>query len=92
MQFEGSGQVSGGFRGKVSSQDVLVVGDRARVFGRIEADVVVIFGHVEGDVFASQRVAIHRPAIVRGTIHTSDLQVEQGAVFDGKTKPPQRMN
>ena len=63
-----------------------MIGDEAQVTGQIEADIVVISGQFTGDIFATQRVEIQAPAIVRGTIQTSILQVDEGAVFDGKTK------
>lgn len=86
LQFEGTGRIDGAFKGEIFTPDILVVGDEARVFGQIEADVVVISGHFEGDIIATQRVEIQSPAVVRGSIQTAILQVEEGAVFDGKTK------
>ena len=86
LQFEGTARIDGNFKGEIFTPDILVVGDEAHVTGQIEADVVVISGHFDGDIFATQRVEIQAPAVVRGTIQTAILQVEEGAVFDGKTK------
>lgn len=86
LQFEGTARIDGHFKGEIFTPDILIVGDEAQVTGQIEADVVVISGHFTGDIFATQRVEIQAPAIVRGTIQTAILQVEEGAVFDGKTK------
>ena len=68
------------------SQFELIIGDEAQVTGQIEADVVVISGHFSGDIYSTQRVEIQAPAVVRGTVQTAILQIEEGAVFDGKTK------
>lgn len=86
LQFEGTARIDGSFKGEVFTPDILVIGDEARVHGDIEADVVVISGHFEGTIFATQRVEIQAPAVVKGTIQTTILQVDEGAVFDGKTK------
>lgn len=86
LQFEGTARIDGNFRGEIFTPDILVIGDEAQVTGQIEADVVVISGHFTGDVFATQRVEIQAPAVVRGNVQTAILQVEEGAVFDGKTK------
>lgn len=86
LQFEGTGRIDGSFKGEIFTPDILVVGDEAQVQGQIEADVVVISGHFDGQILATQRVEIQSPAVVKGTIQTAILQVEEGAVFDGKTK------
>lgn len=86
LQFEGTARIDGQFKGEIFTPDILVIGDDAQVTGQIEADVVVISGQFTGDVFATQRVEIQAPAVVRGTIQTAILQVDEGAVFEGKTK------
>jgi cytoskeletal protein CcmA (bactofilin family) len=86
LQFEGTARIDGQFKGEIFTPDILIIGDEANVSGTIEADVVVISGHFDGEIFATQRVEIQPPAVVRGTIQTAILQVEEGAVFDGKTK------
>lgn len=86
LQFEGTARIDGHFKGEIFTPDILVIGQEAQVTGQIEADVVVIAGQFQGDIFATQRVEIQAPAVVKGTIQTAILQVEEGAVFDGKTK------
>lgn len=86
LQFEGTARIDGHFKGEIFTPDILVIGDEAQVSGQIEADVVVVSGQFTGDIFATQRVEIQAPAVVRGTIQTAILQVDEGAVFDGKTK------
>lgn len=86
LQFEGTGRIDGVFVGEIFTPDIIIIGDEAQVSGQIEADIVVISGKFTGDIYATQRVEIQPPAIVKGTIQTAILQVEEGAVFDGKTK------
>jgi cytoskeletal protein CcmA (bactofilin family) len=86
LQFEGTARIDGHFKGEIFTPDILVIGDEAQVTGQIEADVVVVSGQFTGDIFATQRVEIQAPAVVRGNIQTAILQVDEGAVFDGKTK------
>lgn len=86
LQFEGTGRIDGQFLGEIFTPDILIIGDEANVSGQIEADIVVISGKFNGDIYATQRVEIQPPAVVKGTIQTAILQVEEGAVFDGKTK------
>jgi len=86
LQFEGTARVDGQFKGEIFTPDILLIGDEADVSGKIEADVVVISGKFEGDIYATQRVEILAPAVVKGTIQSRVLQIEEGAIFDGKTK------
>ncbi len=86
LQFEGTARIDGHFKGEIFTPDILIIGDEAQVTGQIEADVVVISGQFTGDIFATQRVEIQAPAVVRGTIQSAILQVDEGAVFEGKTK------
>ena len=86
LQFEGTGRIDGQFKGEIFTPDILIIGDEAEVSGQIEADIVVVSGQFNGEIYATQRVEIQPPAVVRGTIQTAILQVEEGAVFDGKTK------
>jgi cytoskeletal protein CcmA (bactofilin family) len=86
LQFEGTARIDGHFKGEIFTPDILVIGDEAQVTGQVEADVVVISGQFTGDVYATHRVEIQAPAVVRGTIQTAILQVDEGAIFEGKTK------
>lgn len=86
LQFEGTARIDGQFKGEIFTPDVLVIGDEGFVQGQIEADVVVISGKFQGEILATQRVEIQAPAEVRGTIQTAILQVDEGALFEGKTK------
>ena len=86
LQFEGTARIDGHFQGEIFTPDILVIGDEAKVSGRIEADVVVISGQFTGDIFATHRVEIQSPAVVHGNVQTAILQIEEGAVFEGKTK------
>lgn len=86
LQFEGTARIDGEFKGEIFTPDILVIGDEAHVSGQVEADVVIISGEFVGDIYATRRVEIQPPAIVRGSIQTAVLQVDEGAVFEGKTK------
>lgn len=84
--FEGTVRIGGAFKGQIFTNDVLVVGEGARVEGEIEAGTVIISGEVVGDIVAKHRVEIHRPAIFRGNIVTPSLMVDEGVIFEGSSK------
>lgn len=86
LRFEGTARIDGNFKGEIFTPDILVIGDDAQVTGKVEANVVVISGKFSGDIIATHRVEIQAPAVVHGTIQAAVLQIEEGALFDGKTK------
>ena len=70
----------------------LTVGPNGRVHANIVAQDVVIFGKVEGNVRASERVELKRSAVLHGDIFTQRIVIEDGAFLKGgidiqKAKP-----
>ncbi|MEW6057938.1 MAG: polymer-forming cytoskeletal protein [Bdellovibrionota bacterium] len=84
--FEGTLRIGGTFRGEIYTNDVLVVGEGAKVHAEIEAGTIIINGEVIGNIVAKHRVEIHRPAIFRGNIVTPSLMVDEGVIFEGSSK------
>ncbi|MBI3543905.1 MAG: polymer-forming cytoskeletal protein [Deltaproteobacteria bacterium] len=84
--FEGTMRIGGSFRGEIYTNDVLVIGEGARVNAEIEAGTIIINGEVTGNITAKHRVEIHRPAIFRGNIVTPSLMVDEGVIFEGSSK------
>src|SRR3989338_593359 len=74
--FQGTVRINGVFRGEIFTTDTLIIGEGARVYGQIEAGIVIISGEVNGNVHAKHRVEIHNPAIFRGDILTPSLLVD----------------
>ena len=84
--FEGTVRIGGSFKGEIFTNDVLVIGEGAKVEAEIEAGTVIINGEVTGNLIAKHRVEIHRPAIFRGNITTPSLMVDEGVIFEGSSK------
>ncbi len=84
--FYGTVRINGTFSGEIYTPDTLVIGDKARIRGEIEAGIVIISGEVNGNIRAKYRVEIHHPAVFRGDIYTPSLSVDEGVVFEGKSK------
>lgn len=84
--FEGTLRIGGTFRGEIYTNDVLVIGEGAKVHAEIEAGTIIINGEVIGNIVAKHRVEIHRPAVFRGNIVTPSLMVDEGVIFEGSSK------
>jgi cytoskeletal protein CcmA (bactofilin family) len=86
MTFEGIFRLDGKFEGEIFESGTLIVGETAVVKGKIEADTIIINGHVEGDVCAKGRVEIHPTGKFSGNLLTPILTVDEGGFFDGHCK------
>jgi cytoskeletal protein CcmA (bactofilin family) len=88
LTFEGTVRIGGKFRGEIYTKDTLVVDAGAIVEAQIEADMVIISGTVKGNVYARKRVIMHPPAVLKGTITTPSLRIDEGVVFEGASYMP----
>jgi len=78
-------RVDGRLSGTVISESgSLMVSERGRVQAKVEAGFVDVFGTVEGTITAKHKVEIRSTGRVYGDIYTPDLNIEDGAVFDGR--------
>lgn len=88
VQFVGTLRVDGKIEGDIESEpgsgSVLVINQSAEVLGNIVSDIVLISGHVLGQVTASERVEIFSHGSLKGDIHTVDIMIEGGAEFEGR--------
>jgi len=62
----------------------VTVGEAAGVEARIRAREVIIRGAVAGNVSASRRLVIHSGGRLHGDAETPCLEVEKGALFNGR--------
>ena len=88
LTFEGTVRIGGRFRGEIFTQDTLVINPGAHVEAQIEADVVIISGHVIGNVFARRRVIMHPPAVFKGSVTSPSLRIDEGVMFEGASYMP----
>jgi cytoskeletal protein CcmA (bactofilin family) len=85
LTFTGPVELDGYVEGEVLAQDRLTVGESAVVHAKITGAEVVVKGTVNGDIYASRRLALKKPARVVGNISTTCLSIEEGVTFEGKS-------
>ena len=74
------------FTGEISTNDLLMVGDGAKVTAEISCGTVIVEGEVIGNIKATSAVELRRPAKVHGDITTPSLVIEKGVVFEGRSR------
>lgn len=81
---KGEVQVDGAVEGDIHGSHV-VIGQTAIVTGNVLAEEVIVRGHVVGSV-RSKRVMLQSTSQVEGDIFHQSLSIEQGAMFEGKSR------
>lgn len=80
---EGDLQIDGAVTGDVRAQH-LSIGETGRIEGSIEAHTVEVRGEVSGAI-AAHVVRLHASARVTGDVTHSELSIEAGARFHGRS-------
>ena len=86
LTFEGTVRIDGKFNGTIVTNDVLVVGEGAKVSAEISCGTVIVHGEIIGNVKAKTSVELHQPAKMKGNIETPSLMIEKGVTFEGQCK------
>jgi cytoskeletal protein CcmA (bactofilin family) len=84
LTFRDTVRIDGSFRGEISSENTLVVGETGEIFATVRSRTVVIAGTVTGDVVAKDRLVLQKTARLEGDVETASLQMEDGAVLNGR--------
>ncbi len=85
LTFEGAVRIQGTFKGEVFSDDVLIVGEGARVEAEIDIGEIIIQGTVIGNIRATRAIEIQAPGRVEGDLTTPSLKIDRGVVFEGRS-------
>ena len=86
LTFAGTVRIDASFVGTIVTNDVLVVGDDARIDANITCGTIVVHGEVNGNILAKAGVEILGTAKVRGDLETPSLVIEKGAFFQGASR------
>ncbi|MDD8014154.1 MAG: polymer-forming cytoskeletal protein [Acidobacteriota bacterium] len=82
LNFKGSFRIEGNFKGNISSESLLIIGERGKVEADVKVGQVIINGEIRGTVQATERIEIHNKGRVFGTLITPNLIVEEGAFLN----------
>ena len=86
LSFKDTVRIDGSFKGEISSDNTLIVGETGQIEAAIHSHSVVVSGTVVGDIFATERVVLHKTGSVEGNVETPSLMVEDGASINGVVK------
>jgi len=84
LRFRDTFRIDGRLKGKVVSDNTLIVGESGQVEADIDCGVVSIRGVVTGRVQGRQRIEVLAGARVQATLVSPRLVIEEGAFFQGE--------
>lgn len=83
IESDGDIRIDGILKGNLSSRAKILLGPEAVVEGDIKANQADILGRVLGKVWVNDLLYLHGKATIEGNIHTSKLQIDATASFNG---------
>ena len=91
LQFDGGQRIDGEVFGDVlaesGSRSLVVISEKARGHGKVNAGHVIINGEVRGPVTSSEMLELQPRATVTGDVRYEVLEMHPGAMIDGELKP-----
>ena len=81
------GEVHGDVLAAPGGRSLVVISEKARVHGKVNAGHVIINGEVRGPVIASEMLELQPRATVIGDVRYEVLEMHPGATIDGELKP-----
>src|ERR1700741_2606341 len=81
--FRGTVMLNGKFKGEISSDDTLIIGERGVLHADVRAGRVTVSGEVTGNLRATERIELRRTARVYGDVEAPIVGVEEGVLFEG---------
>jgi cytoskeletal protein CcmA (bactofilin family) len=84
LNSEGAIEIEGEVQGDVRAKRI-VVGERAQITGALIADEVIVRGGVQGQIRGNS-VTFQATSRVEGDIFHKSLLIEEGALFEGRSR------
>jgi cytoskeletal protein CcmA (bactofilin family) len=90
LRFRDVLRIDGRARGRIVSDNMLIVGETGQVDAEVDCAVVSIRGRVSGQVRARQRIELLAGCRVEASLVAPKLLVEDGAYFQGDCQMGER--
>jgi cytoskeletal protein CcmA (bactofilin family) len=86
LAFSGELELHGRLEGTIESEGgALTVGEQALIKAEIKVNDVLIYGKVQGNIFATGRIELRGKAEVYGDLHSNRLAMDDGVIFVGRS-------
>ena len=86
LAFSGELELHGRLEGTIESEGgALTVGEQALIKAEIKVNDVLIYGKVQGNIYATGRIELRGKAEVYGDLHSNRLAMDDGVIFVGRS-------
>ena len=79
--FSGPLTVAGEMKGTIRSEGLIMIEERGRLEGNVEAPVIIVHGAIAGDIRATESLEIWSGAKVEGKVVARSIRVDQGSLL-----------
>jgi len=86
LTFHGTIRIDSHFKGEISCDGNLIVGEQGMIEANIHASNIDIIGEIHGSIIADQRIEIHAPGKVFGSIQAPIVVTHEGMIFEGNCR------
>jgi len=86
LSFHGTVRIDGHFKGDISSDGTLVIGEHGIIEANIHSNCIVISGEVHGNINAGFSIEILAKGKVYGNVFTPSLIIHEGVIFEGSCR------
>jgi cytoskeletal protein CcmA (bactofilin family) len=83
LRFHNTFRIDGKVKGRIVSENTLIVGESGQVDAEVECGVVSIRGTVKGRIQGRERIELLSGSKVHATLVSPRLVIEEGAFFQG---------
>jgi cytoskeletal protein CcmA (bactofilin family) len=83
LSFKGQVEFNGTFKGAITTDDLLIIGEQAKVDADIRCGSVVVNGEVTGKIRARDSVELRGHARVKADLVTPSFLMDRGVIFEG---------
>jgi cytoskeletal protein CcmA (bactofilin family) len=86
LTFHGTIRIEGHFKGEVSADGSLIVGEGAMIEATMHISYILISGEIHGNIIADDRIEIHPAGKVFGDIQAPTVVIDEGGIFEGNCR------
>jgi len=83
LDFIGTVRIDGRFEGEISTEGVLILGRKAHIEGTVRVGQLNSCGEILGEVHVQDKAVFEKTSVLKGSLDTKVLVVENGAVVEG---------
>lgn len=83
IRINGVVKIDGDIIGNIETPSTVIIGEKARIKGNINAKAAIVGGIVLGDIYAPKSVELLSTSAVIGDVTTKRLEVEENVILNG---------